>query len=331
MTNKNRKRLESVGLKNIRENFLENKGTSRFEAKQKLIETHKNPNLVSGIRSAMTFENYKKHFRTYLNWLQNMRPECKTFNESRGYVADYLREKMTENKSAWTIRAYAYALCAAYAKKISYFKVDLPIRRAHDVVRSRYTTPSNQRVANLKFDAVKEFCRGVGPRRGGIKKLTVDDVVLGEKDGKLRVRLDEKGGKVRYAEVLPQFYDVVLERKANPRGALNYLGKRLLFARWELSTALDIHGLRREYAMGMYRHLEAIGYGNSSPHHLAKPRDGEIFDKKIVARVSRNIGHNRLGVTMLHYFEIGFGFETKICKQAKDEKKSSPPKPPRRR
>jgi len=93
-------------------------------------------------------------------------------------------------------------------------------------------------------------------------------------------------------------------------------GQERLFER--IPVRADIHSYRRDYAEERYREIERdpIQYeralerweawkherGYDGPDEYRR-RDGRVFDRAILLKVSRDMGHNRVDVIARHYLD----------------------------
>jgi len=81
-------------------------------------------------------------------------------------------------------------------------------RRA-DIKRSRNEVKSDARFKGERYERVREFARGIGARNDGLRKLRACDI-RERKRGGYEIFLREKGGKERWARVLPDYKEIVL-------------------------------------------------------------------------------------------------------------------------
>ena len=80
-------------------------------------------------------------------------------------------------------------------------------------------------------------------------------------------------------------------------------GETALVFEQKLSKRLDIHACRAEYAREMYAVYEAEGCGNGRLYKCRNERKGDVYDKGVLMRVSRDLGHSRCDVVVNHYMK----------------------------
>lgn len=177
------------------------------------------------------------------------------------------------------------------------FDYDCPTRERQNIIRSRNI--SNDTINNAKQERIKEFCRATGARRGGLIKLTVNDLRERE-DGNLEIHLIEKNKMERWALVDPQKKDFVKEVFRDSKGYQTN-GEIRLFDKREISNVRELHSCRCDYAISLYKHFEKEGYANNLLYHCRKDKIGITYNKGILKEVSENLGHHRLDVVVSHY------------------------------
>lgn len=251
-----------------------------------------------GLFSTRSFRAYASDIATFARWAAE-NTNAKDARSAKQYVHKYLKELISKGYSAATIKKYAHALARAYACEVSDFGVELPKRKRADITRSRHEVKSDARFKGERYEKVREFARGVGARNDGLRKLRACDIRVRERGG-YEVFLDEKGGKTRWARVLPDFEDIVLECFAEARSR----GENApLFERGELDHHVDVHACRAEYARMAYEQYEREGYATGQLYRCRNERYGEVYDKGVLIEVSRDLGHNRCDVVVNHYMK----------------------------
>ena len=118
-----------------------------------------------------------------------------------------------------------------------------------------------------------------------------------------------KGGRDRLAPILPSKVDEVRQIFECARER----GKRKLFE--HIPKEIDIHGLRREYAQGLYHTLtddralrdEYLAL-YPTRHEKVKSdfygdRQGNVFERDTVYVVSQALGHNRIDTSITSYLK----------------------------
>ncbi|GHO79219.1 hypothetical protein KSD_69900 [Ktedonobacter sp. SOSP1-85] len=107
-------------------------------------------------------------------------------------------------------------------------------------------------------------------------------------DGRVMLRVQGKGGKVRQVPVISGQEATVLSLVQGRNE------EEKVFA--QIPSHLDIHAYRRQYAQALYQQLSGL------PHPPATGRlPRGILDEKAVLAVSRALGHNRRDVILTYY------------------------------
>lgn len=246
------------------------------------------------IFSKATYATYEKECIQFGNWCQQ-NYGCKTIVADRQYVEKYLQWNKERGYSPWTIRLRASALAKLYRCKTTDFNIDLPKRERTEIKRSRHPTSGFSETRNQK---VVDFCLGTGLRRHELLKLKPDNFVM--HNGKAFVYVESgKGGKSRFAYVLPEFQEAVQRcfREASE------LKKDTVFEKREIKTRMPIHHYRAMYAQNYYNQLSRLieNICREERYYCRKDKAGIIYDKKALLIVSRSLGHNRCDVVVSNY------------------------------
>lgn len=277
-------------------------GKSKHEAKKEAIrearENGERFTAVQGIYSYTTLDCYIKETERFARWATE-RFNCKNEKSAKQYVRNYLKENIERGLSPWTVHTRAFALASAFQCPVHDFGVELPKRTRTVITQSRLHTKTDEQTKADKYERIREFARATGARRGGLERLRANDLREREGGG-LEIHLLEKGGKHRWARVNPHREEIVREyfERARERGE-----DALVFERNELSKRLDIHACRAEYAREMYAVYEAEGCGNGQLYRCRNERRGEVYDKGVLIRVSKDLGHSRCDVVVNHYMK----------------------------
>lgn len=279
-------------------------GQSKYEAKQKAKDDYKKHGgskdgflHAQGLYAYKSYDTYLTDVETFAKWAAE-HTNAKDGRSARQYVHKYLKELIDKGRSAATVYKYAHALACAYGCKASDFGVALPRRRRCDITRSRLAVKSDKRFEAQKYEDIREFARGIGARHGGLEKLRACDI-RARAGGGYEVFLQEKGGKKRWARVLPQYESIVLERfeQARERGE-----EEKLFDE-NIDHHIDVHACRAEYARMCYALYEAEGAASGKLYRCRADRLGDVYDKGILIAVSKELGHNRCDVVVNDYLK----------------------------
>ncbi len=186
------------------------------------------------IYSYGTYNAYLQQCIQFVKWCK-AKYKCKTLDECRCYVDDYLKKNIDEKKSPYTIKLQASAIAKLYGCS-AYEFINTPKRLRKDIKRSRAT--------QIKGDSEFErFCICTGLRRREITALR--GTALIEKDGKCYIHIrNGKGGRERYAEICgtKEDIDFVINKMKNAED-------QKVFSK---IPYIDIHAMRAIYASRIY-------------------------------------------------------------------------------
>ena len=239
------------------------------------------------IFSHATYKNYWKHIKYFLGYIKEKHPECTTLKNAKKYVNEWLRTRVDQSLSAWTVQLEAKALGKLYGispDDEAYF--DPPKRNRQDIKRSRGDRVRDQHFSKTNNDELIKFCRGTGLRRRELQELRGKDLVSREQIEAELVELEEipkeqqapsvarrleilrdtqlfpeaqsfihvrngKGGRERLSPIVGKHADQIVERIADTPAEEKV---------WQhIHTSADIHGYRAEYATAIYKaHARAI-------------------------------------------------------------------------
>lgn len=265
----------------------------------------------TGIRCSATYDTYRKQAFHFVDWcVAHHNTEIRWLIDCRKWAAEYLEACERQGNSAGTLHTRLFALAKVFRCDAAELGYTCPKRRRRDIRRSRERSASDARVADQKYDTVKRFAEGTGLRREGMQRVHTG-LLVRDKNLGLCIYIREKGGKERIAKIHPDYLDTVMERFHHPRGDTAH-GKTYLFAPDELPAALDIHDCRSKYAMHMYEHYAKRSHRKGKTYRCRLERRGEVFDKDVLMKVSKDLGHSRCDVVVNHYLRPGFGLEHKM-------------------
>lgn len=273
---------------------MERFGESKLEAKKKCqakcIESGEkwNPAKVEGIFSFGTFEAYKEEGMRFADYCQEH--AIKSIDDVNQTIVDnYIGGRIENGESAWTVHKSAAAISKLFDIRPT---VELPARSRDDITRSRGTKDHDSKINLENYSEIVDFAKACGARRAGLEKVCGNDIVYND-DGKLCVRLIEKGGKKRYAPVLIGYEDVVANYK-------DY-GEKHIFE--HIPSRIDIHSYRAQYAQARYEEVSKSIERSGAGYSTYKTRDGRTYNKDALLVVSKNLGHNRIDVVTKHYLK----------------------------
>lgn len=243
-------------------------------------------------------------WRTYFRWSLSCAEWCReTFgirhlrDLKQEHAAAYLRHLMDKNYSAWslkTVRSALAKLLGVPGPSIA----DVGVRHLSDIKRSRHPVAMDKDFSkNGKYKSYVGFGEGTGLRNCELPRIRVQDIEVTE-DGRVIVHLDRgKGGQPRDIEVLRGYEKAVLQARdeAIQRGGK---GDTRIFDWVPKKIKYDEHAARAAYAWRMYKQYERLDRPRKD---LLVRRNGEIYDKVTLLKVSEHLGHHRHSVMIKHY------------------------------
>ena len=243
------------------------------------------------IYSSVTMDNYIDYVSRFLRWAQK-NYGCRYLEESRQYVAEYLRQRI-QTQSAWTVRAEAAGIAKLFQVSMNDFGVELPERSRDDIEQHRGEKWIGHFSPERNKDLVA-FCLATGLRRHEVEKSSPDDVW--EEDGNIYVKTVGKGGKFRIVKCLN---DAPLKIAQVAEAA----GQSLIFA--HVPKYAPIHEFRAQFAKILYdvvaRPMEELP--RNEQYICRGKKQGIVYDKNALSVVSVALGHGnqRLDVVADNY------------------------------
>lgn len=255
------------------------------------------------IYSWETYKDYMKHANYFAKYCREEHG-CKTLEECRPYVDEWLQYRIGRKLSAYTIKLDAAALAKLYQCSTKDF-IKTPARKRKDITRSRGTKVRDGHFSETNNKEMVEFCKSTGLRRGELKVLTGDKLICKDGTYYIVVNRGSKGGRYREAEVIGNIENV---KKLMHKEGNNKVFKRV-------PSGADIHSYRAEYATEVYnkyaRPIEAIPYDTinwglkcayqSEVYNCRGDKKGIKLDKRAMEKASEALGHNRISVVAAHY------------------------------
>ena len=262
-------------------------GKSKYEAKaEKFAQTKTSgvkgwqPIIIDGIYSYETMRSYTKKCVSFANWVKN-NFAVKDIEVAKTHVDSYLKHRMSNNDSAWTLKLIRSALRKVYIDPNLASNVNLPDRKKEQITRSRGQKAMDRKFSVERNQDLIDFCRATGLRRHELKALKIKDIYRDE-EGKLRVEVNQgKGGRPRCVPVIESLESRVLEIISGKD-----LDSKVID---NIPVRADIHGYRRDYAANYYKELSGKEFNLEGKDTLA------------MQQVSWALGHNRLDVVTRNY------------------------------
>jgi integrase len=278
-------------------------GESKHQAKQfekikcKVEEKQWNAARVPGIFSYKTVDTYKEHCLNFARWARSEHG-CKTLDQAKPFVGQWLQQSIDKEHSAWTIRTKASAVAKMYGCKSNEFGVKLPSRNRENITRSRKERLHDKHFSEKKNINLVNFCKGTGLRRKEITALRAKDIYKNE-NGRVCVHVERgKGGRTREVPVVEKYVKHVWNCR---QAALSRGYEAKVFE--HIPNRADIHGYRREYASSRYNEVFAKRDPGDRFKELYNRQDGRTFDREVLKEVSKDMGHSRVDVIARHYLD----------------------------
>ena len=303
-------------------------GESRHEAKQalreKLGEDYRFGMTDDKIHSYKTFATYKDACQKFGKWLIEEKGinKYEKIENCKQYAAEYIQSRLDKGVSVWTAKMERSALGKLYGETI---QIEMPKRDTKDIKRSRGESTGDKHFSEKNNRDLIDICKSTGGRREDIEKIKPQDFRYDNKGNLWLDIKDSKGGRDRSVPVLPEYKTRVEEIiKGLPQD-------KKIFKR--IHAQADVHAYRGEYARALHQAVianpefkEAILSEYPKRHEYKTVRDKktgekvrqEIKGETITTRqgkesktyirdnvycVSEALGHNRLDVTITHYFK----------------------------
>lgn len=262
--------------------------------------------------TARAYNKIGQAFITYCVEERGADKRC-TLEDVRCYGRDYVSQLKAADGSAaspYTTKQAAAALAKLYGSTgRGEFVLPDQTRRRADITRGReryvISEKTGKEILNPHSRAghfsesrnheIVDFARSIGTRRSELAQMRGTD--LRERDGQFCVRIEGKGGRVRYAPVIgsEERVKAVVERMRDAGS-----GKV-----WDKIPAhMDVHRYRRQYASSMYKSLAREDIPKPDQYHCRRDLKGVTYDKTAMLEVSHALGHGRISVIASHYLEV---------------------------
>jgi len=243
------------------------------------------------IYSFSTFQAYKEKCLDFMNYARK-EFKCKSIEQAKPYVKDFLSSKIASNYSPWTIKLYACALGKLYQVPSNSF-IELPTRKRYDIVRSRDIVVRDKHFSESKNSPLIDFCKSTGLRRSELEHIKGNCLIVHENQWYIKVE-NGKGGKYREVPILNN-NPLTIDKMQNTPPHERVWGK--------VHSACDVHSYRSDYANALYnkfaRPLEEIP--KNERYYCRGDMKGQVYDKIAMQYVSKALGHERICVIAYSY------------------------------
>lgn len=247
------------------------------------------------IYSWNTYKTYYREGKRFINFCKAKGYKCRTLADCRPYCDEWLADSIERNLSPFTLKLYVATLSKIYSETSESF-IDTPARLRKNVFRSRREAVRDRNFSAEKHADLLEFAASTGLRRAEIKALRGSKLIQ-DADGNYRILVNSasKGGRPREALIIGNVQKIVDMMRAAGEGKVFPGG---------INSSIDIHHLRATYACDLYRHLmktEGIPDDRNDRYICRRDMRSRVYSKKLMAVVSENLGHSRIGVIAQAY------------------------------
>lgn len=261
----------------------ESRHNSKKEYKEMMGKNYSNRTM--GIHSHLSYDAIRQTSIEFVRHIRNEYKDIKDVSQiKKEHVEKYLKFKQEDGKSAATISKDMAALNKLFNLHITKKECGIKNRSYKDITRSRGPKAHDTKYNPDNYKEQITLAKAVGYRRESVLVITPERFTW--KDGlPYKVHLIEKGGKERDATILKDYRERVKEiLNDRPEG-------EPLFEKY--TSKIDNHAFRREYAQNRYKELVKVkGYENKTYRG---------FDPELLRKLSHDLGHNRLDVTIYNY------------------------------
>lgn len=247
------------------------------------------------IYSEQTYRTYKKQFGYFMDWLSQEHPEAVTIKDAHKHANEFLQFRMDKGESPSTLSTIKSAMAKVFGIS-STTLLKTPPRERAGYKRSRFPVKSDSHISEATERRLSLFTSATGLRRSEMTKITADDLFFVDGKAYLNVTKGTKGGKARVVEIMGASEEEtkhIIEFIQSKKGRL--------FPK--LHSNYDNHRYRGTYAMRLYMHYarNEKDIPRADRYIMRKDRAGEVYDKRAMQVVTRNLGHNRIDVIAQSY------------------------------
>lgn len=236
------------------------------------------------IHSTKTYHNYEQNWKHFCSWLKNTHPDTKTIDQAAKFLHDWTDDLQSQGKSAWTVRAYASAACKVTGVKQA--DLQLPVRHAADITRSRGTAVRDAHYSAANNHDMEIVAHSYGPRRSELVNLRGNDLC---KDASSPIGLgvkviNSKGGRSRIAPLCGPY-------AAEAANIIRQANNHRVFS--HIPSCMDVHNIRAEYAAERYHEFARpiSELSHDERYYSRNGVTGIIYDRSALSEVSRALGH----------------------------------------
>lgn len=287
-------------------------GQSKYQAKQ-ISYRNGQGGKVQGIYSKKTMQDYKNVAIRFHQWTKTKGYKFSGLdNVTDNHIIEYLTERQSAGKSAWTVSKELSALNKIFDRNISKKNTSLNPRRNDNIKNNRGFGNNYRNSVYRNNKELISFISATGIRRQSVTVITPTDAIRNEVGTVIGFRVKEKGGKTRNCYVIKNKQKDItafVDKHLSSHGNKPFWNK--------VDKNLNTHWYRGEYAHILYNDLLIAkhneqdyfeGYRDSfvNTSKLEQITSGHKettkgYDTATLAVVSQNMGHNRIDVVYSNY------------------------------
>ena len=284
-------------------------GESRHQAKKEARENlGYEHNKTVGIHSYKTFDTQKSSCKQFTSYLKENYKDVRNIEDIKeSHVKDYIKHREESGCSPYTYSKDLAALNKVFGTSVSKQDCNVANRSYKDISNNRELKEHHSHINYSNYKSEITILKATGMRRESLDKVNPDDFKYNLEGYPVAVKLVEKGGKYREAEILKDYrQDVksVLEERLQCNG---YDREKPIFE--HIPSRLGTHRFRQEYARETYNnYIKEHGVGNvrlCDTSEKAYENDSRTelrgYDVAALKFTTENLGHNRLDVVIYNY------------------------------
>ena len=198
-------------------------GESRHQAKKEARENlGYEHNKTVGIHSYKTFDTYKSSCKQFTSYLKENYKDVRNIEDIKeSHVKDYIKHREESGCSPYTYSKDLAALNKVFGTSVSKQDCNVANRSYKDISNNRELKEHHSHINYSNYKSEITILKATGMRRESLDKVNPDDFKYNLEGYPVAVKLVEKGGKYREAEILKDYrQDVksVLEERLQCNG-----------------------------------------------------------------------------------------------------------------
>lgn len=280
----------------LRRAYENGRGRSRHEDKKRGED-------IKFIYSARTYDTYRQQGKAFASFAKAR--GCKTLDEAKEVVGEYLQALIDAGKSGYSIRTAASAIGKIYGVDYGSFGIEMPERKRSEITNNRGVSKvvASGHISAETAERYGKILRCIGLRRS--EALLARGADLIRKDDKYFVRVPRgKGGRSREAviEGTPEEIKSIVKlfgeaKERGERGGDPHV--------WPsgIPKNIPVHRYRAEYAERVYttcaRPIESLE--RRDKYFCRGDLKGIVYDRQALAYASAQLGHTRVSVVAVNY------------------------------